>query len=126
MKGNEREVYCRWHPERGEHYAIEGLEPGTTQREISRVWQGLRLLRRLTRPGRPPGSGAFPDRSSFECCMRRAIQALRRSRRKPTHEAVASWLREQPGLPSADDRQIREWLRTFGCKWQELLEQAGR
>jgi hypothetical protein len=89
---------------------------------VTETAAGIKLRKRS---GRPKGSGRhFSTKSEFLAALQSAIQSLRQQGRPVTQETVASYLSQQEGNPTFDDRQLRRWIRDFDVDWQEVKKRT--
>ena len=116
-----------WNPNEGERVAIHGLEHPHTPAEIASIAAGLRFLRKLTRRGRPVGSGIFRNAGDFRAKVVPIIKRLDRQGKPVTQEAVCNELSNALLHYSYQDKtvfpqQLRSWLKQFNLgTWPEFL-----
>lgn len=76
-----------------------------------------------TRPGRPPGTRAFPDRESFLDLLRQVAAGLGKEGRHLTQREVADYCQTHECRACPDERRLRELSRDLGFRdWMEVNE----
>jgi hypothetical protein len=111
-----------WSPLRGRFlWSIHdmGAEDSATRADVMQAWDGLQILRRRMKWGRPRGSGYF--RSAEECRgqLLEVMRALVRNGDPITQDTVARTF----GL-SITSRQVRRWCDRYGLNWGALRREA--
>ncbi len=92
LAGSPVYLEVRWHPERVQTIDLRGLSETTSLGDAQVVLRGLRLLRRLDRRGRTPGSGQYASKDAFHAAHAAALEKFRRENRKPTPDMIADEL----------------------------------
>jgi hypothetical protein len=109
----------RWHPVHGEtvavHHEASTLPLADAEEAFKRLVMGQALLRKMTGPGRRPGSGVYATREAFLTDVRPIIQKLLGQGKKPSRNNIAVL------YPSkTSERQLYAWAKSFGMTWLDV------
>jgi hypothetical protein len=79
----------------------------------------------VSRRGRREGTGTFANREEFRDAVAAAVIQLKGQGLYPTQARVAEFFGKSSSrrLPKCRDRQMRRWLKQFGCTWEGLLSE---